>query len=170
MPDRQFIFTLLTTLVFLATNAHFLSAADTAPKTQGPAVIQWRSHDAGIKAIKEGKKKGYMHFYTDWCHFCKVMSANTFTDPKVIAYLNDHFIPILVNGETDKQVARAYGVDRYPNNWFLSENGDGLSHQPGYIPPDMFLEMLRFLHTDSYKTMKFSDFINQKSALGKNTP
>jgi thioredoxin-related protein len=81
----------------------------------------------------------------------------------VIDYLNDNFVSIRVNADQQKAVARKYGVSRFPNTWFISEDTSALSSQPGFIPPDMLLNMLRFLHTDSFKSMKFSEFMKNQN-------
>lgn len=162
-----------TILFFVMTFCSLSYAADSAgvvPKAAKSASsrtsvkqnIQWQPYASGIKAIKDGKKKGFLHFYTDWCHYCKVMNKNTFTDAKIIAYLNENFVSIRVNAEQEKAVARQYGVSPVPDNWFIAEDASALSHQPGYIPPERLLDMLKFLHTNSFKTMKFSEFIKQQ--------
>jgi thioredoxin-related protein len=124
--------------------------------------IQWQSYDNGIKMIKEQNKKGFLHFYTDWCTYCKIMNQQTFVDSQIIDYLNDNFIAIRVNADKQKDVARKFGVSRFPSNWFISEAGTSLSNQPGFIPPEMLLNMLKFLNTDSFKEMKFSEFIENQ--------
>ncbi len=127
--------------------------------------IHWQPYETGMKMIKDQNKKGFLHFYTDWCTYCKIMNKQTFVDPKLIDYLNDNFIPIRVNAEKQKDVAKKYGVTRFPNTWFIGEDTVSLSSQPGFIPPEMLLNMLKFLNTDSFKNMKFSAFIeNQKKA------
>ena len=133
-----------------------------APATGQTKEIQWQPYDAGIEMIKNQNKKGFLHFYTDWCTYCKVMNNQTFVDSRVIDYLNDNFVSIRVNADQQKEVARKYGVSRFPNTWFISEDTSALSSQPGFIPPDMLLNMLKFLHTDSFKSMKFSEFMKNQ--------
>jgi len=130
--------------------------------------INWQSYDAGIQMIKSQNKKGFVHFYTDWCTYCKLMNKQTFTDEKIIDYLNTHFVSIRVNAEKEKEVAKKYGANRFPFNSFISEDASALSSQPGFIPPDMLLDMLKFLDTDSFKKMKFSEFIDaeKKASTG----
>lgn len=131
--------------------------------------IQWQPYDTGIKMIKEQNKKGFLHFYTDWCTYCKIMNKQTFVDPKIIDYLNNNFVSIRVNADKQKDVAKKYGVSRFPSNWFIAEDSTSLSNQPGFIKPDMLLDMLKFLNTDSFKEMKFSEFVtNQKKSQNQN--
>ncbi|MBC2716790.1 MAG: DUF255 domain-containing protein [Desulfobacteraceae bacterium] len=134
------------------------SAASVAEKKE----IQWQSYETGIKMIQDQNKKGFLHFYTDWCTYCKIMNNQTFSDSKIIEYLNNNFVAIRVNAEKQKNVAKKYGVNRFPNTWFIAEDSSSLSSQPGFIPPEMLLDMLKFLNTDSFKNMKFSEFIKKQ--------
>ncbi|MFZ2633339.1 MAG: thioredoxin family protein [Desulfosalsimonadaceae bacterium] len=152
-----FVFAFLFSVIIVCPPS---DAADTKP-ADNPG-IQWQPYASGIKAIKDQKKKGFLHFYTDWCTYCKVMNKNTFTDPKIIAYLNENFIPIRVNADKEKAVAREFRVSPVPDNWFITEDASSLHIRPGYIPPEELLVMLKFLHTDSFKTMKFPEFIRQQ--------
>jgi len=154
MKIKQIFLTITTLCVLLS----FGSTPATAEKKE----IQWQPYETGIQMIKEQNKKGFLHFYTDWCTYCKVMNKKTFVDSKIIDYLNDNFISIRVNAEKQKDVARKYGVSRFPNTWFISEDSTSLSSQPGFIQPEMLLNMLKFLNTDSFKKMKFSEFIDKQ--------
>lgn len=166
IPFLTVLFTAITfySLSYVADSTAAKPAADKSASANAAVnqKIQWQPYASGIKAIKDGKKKGFLHFYTDWCHYCKVMNKETFTDPKIIAYLNKNFVTIRVNADQEKAVAKEYGVAPVPDNWFIGDDASPLSHQPGYIPPEMLLNMLKFLHTDSFKTMKFSEFIKQQ--------
>lgn len=47
-------------------------------------------------------KEGKMYFidmYTDWCGWCKVMDKKTFSDPTVIALMNQHFHSVKFDAE-----------------------------------------------------------------------
>jgi len=149
------IFLTITTLCVL------LSVCIT-PAMAGEKEIQWQPYEIGIQLIKEQNKKGFLHFYTSWCTYCKIMNKQTFNDSKIIDYLNDNFVSIRVNAEKQKDVARKYGVNRFPNTWFISEDSSALSNQPGFIQPEMLLNMLKFLNTDSFKNMKFTEFIKKQ--------
>lgn len=129
--------------------------------------ISWQTYETGMKMIQTEKKKGFLHFYTDWCTFCKIMNTETFSNTKIINYLNDNFISIRINAEKQKEIAYKYGANRFPLTWFLSEDSSNLSNQPGFIPPDKLLEILQFLHTDSFKNMKFSEYIAQQQNKAK---
>jgi len=122
--------------------------------------IKWKSYKKGIALGKKENKKIFINFYAQWCTYCTMMDAKTFKNSDVIAYLNKHFISIKVNMDKEKETAADYFVRGLPTSWFVSENGNKISGLPGYIKPDTFINILKFVHTDSYKKMTFIDFLN----------
>ena len=44
--------------------------------------------------LKRNPKPVLIDLYTDWCYWCKVMDKKTYTNSKVISYINDHFYPV----------------------------------------------------------------------------
>ena len=105
--------------------------------------INWHSYEEGMVLGKVEEKKVFLHFYADWCAFCRKMAKDTFQDPNVIAYLNENFIPIMVNTDKDQETAAGYSVLGLPFTVFLTEIGEPIASVPGYIPPDTLLSMLK---------------------------
>jgi thioredoxin-related protein len=106
------------------------------------ASIKWFSYDEGMKLGKSENKKIFLHFYTDWCPYCKKMAKETFTDTAVASYLNTHFIPIRVNSDIQRKIAAMYNVRGIPVTWFLTENGERIGALPGFISQDRLLKIL----------------------------
>jgi thiol:disulfide interchange protein len=106
-------------------------------------IINWRSYKEGMVLSKIEKKKVYLHFYADWCGFCRKMAKDTFQDSSVVAYLNSNFIPVRVNTDNEQQTAANYGVAGLPFNVFLTDRGEPIVSVPGYIPADTMLRMLK---------------------------
>jgi thioredoxin-related protein len=52
-------------------------------------------------------------------------------------------------------------VTGLPMSWFVGKDGENIGGQPGYIPPDMLLPLLKYIHTDSYKQMNFKTFMKK---------
>lgn len=121
--------------------------------------INWKPYDEGMSIAKTEDKKTLIHFRTDWCTYCKKMDASTFLDADIIQYLNENFITIKVDGDKETNTVNKYGVRGYPDNWFLTEDVERISHLPGYIDPERFLLVLKYINTDSFKKMPFQDFV-----------
>ena len=105
--------------------------------------INWRSYEEGMVLSKIEKKKVFLHFYADWCGFCRKMANTTFKDSDLINYLNDNFMPIMVNTDREPQTAGSYGVSGLPTTVFLTEMGEPIFSVPGYIPTATLMSMLR---------------------------
>lgn len=124
--------------------------------------IQWYSYESGIKQIKKSDKKGYLHFYTDWCSYCKMMNQKTFSDEDVVEDLNANFVPIRVNAEEEPKVARQYGANQFPFNSFVDQETEGIASQPGFIPPETMVHILGYIGSDDYKKMQFDEYKEQQ--------
>ncbi len=148
-------FILLFLAVFTLASAGFCFAGE-------PEGMNWYSYDDGIKKIKSGEKLGFIYFYTDWCTYCKMMDQQTFSNKTVNNFLNTNFIPIRVNADKEKAVAKEYSVTGYPSNWFIASDGQPIANRPGFISPDQMMGMLKYLNSGSYETMSFSDYLEKQ--------
>jgi thioredoxin-related protein len=132
-------------------------------KTETPSEkIKWQSYTEGMAAGKETGKKIFISFYADWCTFCEKMDKETFREKDVVSFVNNRFTAIRVNSEKELEVAQKYFVRGLPMTWFLDANGEKISSIPGFIPPEMFREVLHFVDSDSYKTMTFKEFVQKQ--------
>ncbi|OQY59663.1 MAG: hypothetical protein B6245_05615 [Desulfobacteraceae bacterium 4572_88] len=121
--------------------------------------IKWYSYDDGMARAKETHKKVFLNFYADWCGFCKKMDNGTFKDSAVVDYLQKNFISIKVNSDKQKEIAASYYVRGLPTSWFLADDGEKISSLPRYSPPEELINILKFINTESYQKMKYSDFV-----------
>jgi len=129
--------------------------------------INWHKFKEGMELGKKGQKKIFLYFYADWCGYCEDMEKITFKDQTVIDLLNSRFIPVRVNTDKEKGATSGYNIRGLPSNWFITENGEKISNLPGYIPPDKLFFILKYIHTDSYKSMTFNSYLKNLIASGK---
>ncbi len=151
MKKKQIFFAFLTCSLFFA---YYPDSTVFAKE------IKWRPVEkrTSIENFEnEEGKKIFIHFYTKWCGYCTDMSENTFKDPQVISYINKNYIPIRV--DNDKERIDGIAVSGVPNTWFLTEKGEMIGYQPGFINAESILAILKYMHTDSYLTMNFKEFL-----------
>ena len=122
--------------------------------------IKWYSYEDGAALRKKAKKNIFIHFYADWCGYCKKMGRETFKNPEVISYLNKNFISIFINSDKDKKIVSEYRVRGFPANWFVSKNGEKIGNLPGFIKAKRLLLFLKYIHSDSYRKMTLEAFEN----------
>ena len=111
--------------------------------------IEWHSYQDGMQRGKFEKKKVFLHFYADWCMYCKKMEQSTFKDPEVIAALNQDFIPIRINTDLDPDTTQLYGVKPIPDTWFIYESGEPIGNRPGFISADQMKVLLKLINEQS---------------------
>ncbi|MBA3029510.1 MAG: DUF255 domain-containing protein [Desulfobacteraceae bacterium] len=153
MMRYKFISLMMVLLLFVSA-----CGSETVSSTEK---IKWLSYDEGIKQGKQGGKKVFISFYADWCTFCEKMEKETFRKNEVVGFVNENFVAIRVNSDKEAEIARKYFVRGLPMTWFMDANGEKISSIPGYIPPDMFMQVLNFVHSDSYKSMTFKEFVDK---------
>ena len=153
MNRKSFFFLFVPLIVFTA------CGSDSATSSEK---IKWYAYDEGMTAGKQEGKKVFISFYADWCTFCEKMDKETFREKEVVRFVNENFLPIRVNSDKEVEIARKYFVRGLPMTWFLDPNGEKISSIPGYIPPEMFMQVLNFVHSDSYKSMTFKEFVEKR--------
>ncbi|MBF0451604.1 MAG: thioredoxin fold domain-containing protein [Candidatus Magnetomorum sp.] len=124
--------------------------------------IEWMDYTKGIEKAKTVNKPILLNFYATWCGYCKKMDAETFSDRTVSTFIQDAFVPIQVNSDQQQRISAMYGVRGLPFFWFLTAKAERIAALPGYIPPETFINYLRYIQTDSYQKMDFNQFMTQK--------
>lgn len=143
--------------------------------------IKWLSIEQAIALNKTNPKKILVDVYTSWCYYCKVMDQNTYSNPKVIAYINSNFYPVKFNAE-QKEILHFDGKDykyvpsgqrgyhefaaallngklSYPTTVFLDDKTSVLTRVPGYLPVSNYEPILVFIAEDIYNTKNWNDFV-----------
>ncbi len=156
------------------TNAQKKSNSEFTLKSSHDSVktISWYGFEEGMKKAKSEKKYIFVDFYTEWCTYCKKLESETYTDEKVYKYLNDKFVPIKVNAEsqnkvsfagqklTEQELAATFGVSSYPTLFFMNGEKDALGQIPGFVTADDLFMIANYVATNSYKTKSLDQYKN----------
>jgi len=127
--------------------------------------IKWYTLAEAVELNKTNKKKFAIDIYTSWCHWCKVMDKETFTDPAVIAYMNEHFYAVKFDAESKENItfqgkdfkfvnAGRRGINTlayflldgklsYPTIVYLDEALNKVKKAPGFKKPAQMIEVLK---------------------------
>lgn len=143
-------------------------------KPQGKVVtVKWYSFEDAYNMNKKKPKKIFIDVYTDWCGWCKKMDAETFANPVIAKYMNEHFYCVKFNAERkdtirlDGQVfvnpnpgssrsthrlavALLKGNLSYPSYVILSEKSQNITNISGYRPAQQFEKTISFYGSDAY--------------------
>ncbi len=113
-----------------------------SPRPNRAAEIRWRPW--GEPAFAEARRLGrpvLLSLSAVWCHWCHVMDETSYSDTRVIAAVNEHFVPVRVDNDRHPDVNRRYNMGGWPTTAFLAASGDVLTGGT-YLPPDQMLESL----------------------------
>lgn len=136
--------------------------------------VQWRDWNSGLRAASASGRPVLVDVYTDWCGWCKRMDREVYARPEVRDYLAKRFVTVKLNAEseqaatyegrswTGRTLASRFDVTGYPTTVFLRANGEKLVNVPGYLPPDRFLLLLRYIgdgHMD--RGVAWDDFMKK---------
>jgi thioredoxin-related protein len=141
--------------------------------------IQWISIEEAQKLVKKEPRKIMMDVYTHWCGPCKMMMANTFSNPDVIDYVNKNYYAVKFDAESPDAISfkgeafdnpdydpnrkgrngvhkfsRYMRVNAYPTIVYMDEECNFLTSDAGYKTPKQIELMLRFFVEDRYKDVK----------------
>jgi len=61
--------------------------------------VEWMSMEEAIAKSKITPKKIFIHTYTAFCHYCKKMDKETFTNRYIAKYLNENYYPVKLDGQ-----------------------------------------------------------------------
>ena len=104
--------------------------------------IAWKhSLPEAFAEAKQRKTLIVVDAYADWCHWCKKMDEDTFTNAEVQHRMKD-FIPVRINTDDNPEMAQRYGVTGLPTTLVLDATGKVKVSQSGYLPPQDYLQLL----------------------------
>lgn len=132
-----------------------------AGNSTGSNGIGWKDYTPGLARAKKDNKNVFLYFHAQWCTYCTKLKKTTFRDPKVLAYLAENFVSISVDTDQNQSLSRQWRVKGLPTMWFLTPEGKQISSLPGYVGAGQMLQVLKFIHTKSYDTMSFQEFVNK---------
>lgn len=119
--------------------------ANMAKGAANSAKIDWyRNVDEATTAAKSRDTIIMVDVFTDWCHWCKELDKNVFTDQRVID-LSAKIVNLKVNAEDNGQgtaLAKKFGVNGYPTILFITADGQEVDRIGGYLPPEDFAETM----------------------------
>lgn len=101
--------------------------------------VRWRTDYASAR--KEAVERGLpllIDFGTVECFWCKKLDESTFRDARIIAQLNQRFVPLKIDAEREVHLANALRVESYPTLVFAQPDGKIAAFLKGYQDAETF--------------------------------
>ena len=69
-----------------------------------PKLVHWMNYTEALEKAKESSKLIFVDLYADWCVPCRIMDANTYSDPTVASLLNTRFVPVKLDADSQDTI------------------------------------------------------------------
>lgn len=113
-----------------------------SPRPNRAHEIAWQRWDEGAFALaRERDVPLLLSISAVWCHWCHVMDETSYSDPRVIAAINERFVAVRVDNDRRPDVNARYNQGGWPTTAFLSADGSLLAGAT-YVPPEQMLDAL----------------------------
>ena len=83
-----------------------------------------------------------LEFTADWCMYCKRMEKTTFVDPRVVNFVNQHYVAVRVDADEHKQLVTDLDIKGLPAILVVSPTLQIIERIPGYQTPEALLTKL----------------------------
>lgn len=142
MLNRFSIFVLLAALGALAPSLCAQESGAVLLSTWGD--LKWRSdYNAARKEAHEKNLPILIDFGTTSCFWCRKLDESTFRDPRVVALMNERFVPLKIDAEREAHLTNHLRIESYPTIVLATSDGKILSYVKGYQEADTFHEILQ---------------------------
>jgi thioredoxin-related protein len=172
-------------LMLVLISAFVLSFSSADKPASPPEKLTWMTLKEAQQAMLTEKRPILIDLYTDWCGWCKVMDKKTYTNAKVIAYLQQNFYPVKLNAETKEAVNwnektynfnhanrtndfalfLTYGRLSYPTTVIMPVDNSGPQPIPGYLEPKELELIVKYFGDGKYGKQPFEEY--QKGFKGE---
>jgi YHS domain-containing protein len=93
----------------------------------GAQEIVWQTNYSQARQLAaEQRRLILLHFYTDNCEPCRLVEKQVFPDRNVVDAVEKNFIPVKLHERDNSELARRYGVSRFPTDVIVTHTGQPL--------------------------------------------
>lgn len=135
---------------------------------QGIRFVEKNSWKEVLALAKKQNKLIFLDAYATWCGPCQYMQEEVFTNSKVGAFFNSHFINVKMDMEKGEgpQLSEDLGVGAYPTFYFIDGEGKPVHKSVGALEEGKFIA----LGTEALNPEKQYYTIKEKATVGKIAP
>jgi thioredoxin-related protein len=141
MPSRTLMLALIAAVLFSEAR---LCAQEQGAVLLSPWVdLKWRSdYNAARKEAQEKNLPIIIDFGTPTCFWCRKLDESTFRDPRVVALMNDRFVPLKIDAEREIHLTNYLRIESYPTIVMATHDGKILDYLKGYQEAEAFHDYL----------------------------
>jgi thioredoxin-related protein len=108
------------------------------------ASVNWQPYSSATFDKAKAQHRNVLLFgKANWCPWCRRMRSSTFTDSSVESLINKHYIPVMIDIDTDADLANQYQIKAVPTIIILNGDKKILDTTTGYQTASDMAEFLR---------------------------
>lgn len=112
-------------------------------------LVNWQSWSPAVfQQAKQQQKLILLDMAAEWCHWCHVMDAKTYSNQTVSDYIHQYYIPVRVDHDANPALADRYRNYGWPATVVLNADGEDIVKRAGYIAPNNMLRLLKAIISD----------------------
>ncbi|HEY6878145.1 MAG TPA: DUF255 domain-containing protein, partial [Polyangiales bacterium] len=121
-----------------------LWACHPTPRAVEPGAPAWQEFsEQAFARAKAEHKLVLLSVQAVFCHWCHVMNATTYRDPRVLALLAQHFVVVRVDEAAHPDLRERYAAWGWPATALLSADAEPIVTLRGHQPPAQFAALLQ---------------------------
>ena len=111
--------------------------------------LKWQGWSAEVFAKAKAEQRFViLDLEAVWCHWCHVMEATTYQDPKVVELLKSKYLMVRVDQDANPDLSNRYGDWGWPATIIFAPDGTELVKRRGYVPPEGMAGLLEAVIAD----------------------
>lgn len=136
-------------LIFLALVLSIIVSVESHAAAKHGTKVNWQPWSASaFEQAQREQKLVLLDLAAEWCHWCHVMDAKTYSNDVVADYIHANYIPVRVDHDANPALADRYREYGWPATVVLNAAGNDIVKRAGYIAPDNMLRLLRAIVAD----------------------
>jgi thioredoxin-related protein len=147
------------------------SDSDESVRAEALEMFDWKSFNEAQTQAKEDQKKVLIYVNARWCGYCKKMEKEVFSQESVQELTSKYFHPVWIDVDEEdsyltfqnqkmshSQFADALQAYSTPTFVFFDENGPPIAAQPGFLPEDIYTQILKYVGSSAYEDQSYEEF------------
>ncbi|MGH8275583.1 MAG: DUF255 domain-containing protein, partial [Steroidobacteraceae bacterium] len=125
-------------------------AAGAAGASDAQKSIRWRTQWDQALFAQAAREHRFvlLDLHAVWCHWCHVMDEQTYANASVIALIEQRYVPVSIDADSDPALSSRYGDWGWPATIVLAADGTEIVKRRGFIPPQQMASLLQAIIDD----------------------
>jgi thiol:disulfide interchange protein len=133
-------------LLFFLLSSISLSCSNSSRTSFSSSAIKWETdYQTALQKAAQSNKPIVVDLYTVWCHWCKKLDEDVWSDNDIVAFSKGQ-VYLKLNAEESedgRRLAEKFKVRGYPTVVILNNKGEEINKIIGYMPADKYLKELK---------------------------